>query len=248
MRAWKTTISALAAAALTVVSTLALADPPPAAADAVRAAPPTGWVRTGNEDGVISYKRELPSSPIVALRGEGVVNAPIARVVSVLFDYKRAPEWVDSLEEARLVRMLSEREFIEYDHVGTPPLIMKDRDFVCRGHVYIDTRDPQSFTMTLEPASDPRVPRVSKYVRGELRGYWKFTSQPGGKQTYVIAEFHGDPKGGVPKWLVNLFQKSWAHDTIQALREQVKKRDLKVLPSVVALFEGKPLGLAQSVK
>ena len=27
---------------------------------------------------------------------------------------------------------------------------------------------------------------------------------------------HGDPKGGVPKWLVNMFQTEWARDTLEA--------------------------------
>jgi hypothetical protein len=36
-----------------------------------------------------------------------------------------------------------------------------------------------------------------------------------------------DPKGSVAKWMVNLFQKSWPHKTITALRQQVKKPDIK---------------------
>ena len=70
--------------------------------------------------------------------GEGVVNAPIVRVASVVLDNRRATEWVADLEEARVVRMLGPTEFVEYDRVGTPPIIMLDRDFVCRGKVEVD--------------------------------------------------------------------------------------------------------------
>jgi hypothetical protein len=50
---------------------------------------------------------------------------------------------------------------------------------------------------------------------------------------------HADPKGSMPKWLVNMFQKSWAHNTIMRLRAQVAKPDIKVDLRVRALMEAK---------
>jgi len=209
------------------------------AATGVRVSP---WIKTSDEDGIRSFKRELAASPIIALRGEGIVNAPIIRVASVLLDYDRAVEWVDSLEEVRVVRMLSATEFIEYDHVGTPPIIMKDRDFVCRGRVNVDVKQ-QTLTMNLWPASDPAVP-VGDYVRGTLRGYWNLRSIANGSKTYVVTEMHGDPKGSIAEWMVNFFQKGWPRNTLESLREQVAKRDIKIIPQVKAVFEGKPLEFA----
>lgn len=203
----------------------------------------TPWVKTGDEDGIVSYKREIPGSPIIALRGEGVVNAPITRVASVLLDYTRAPEWVDSLEEVRVVRMLGPQEFIEYDHVGTPPVIMADRDFVVRGKIEVDLRE-RSLTLSMVPAKDPAVPEKDSYVRGELSGYWKLQAIANGKKTFVIAEMHADPKGSVAKWLVNWFQENWPHSTFESLREQLAKRDIRIIPQVKAAFEGKPLQFA----
>ncbi len=217
------------------LASLALAETkhPPAVQD-----PP--WVKTSADDGIVSWKREIKGSSIIALRGEGVINAPIVRVASVLLDYTRAPEWVDSLEEVHVVRMLGPLAFIEYDHVSTPPVILKDRDFVCRGNIDIDVQE-QSLTLRMVPATDPSVPVKSRYVRGELRGFWKLVSIDHGKQTRVTAEMHGDPKGSVAKWIVNLFQKGWAHSTLQSLREQVAKHDIQIITQLTAAFEGKPL-------
>ena len=201
------------------------------------------WTQTSTGAGIRTYKREVPGSEVIALRGIGIVPAPIVRVASVLLDYTRAPEWIDSLEFVRVVRMVGPLEFIEHDHVGTPPLIMKDRDFVCRGKLALDLAE-QSLVMTIEPASDESVPPDESCVRGELRGYWKLKAINGGKHTLVTTEMHGDPKGGVPKWLVNLFQKGWARSTIEALREQVSKPDIKIMPQVEAAFAGKPIDLA----
>jgi hypothetical protein len=207
----------------------------------------TPWIKTGDAEGIATYKREVPGSPIIALRGEGVVNASIIRVASVLLDYSRATEWVDSLEEVRVVRMLGAQEFIEYDRVGTPPIIMKDRDFVCRGRVDVDLKEP-SLTLRIWPVRDAAMPEVSKYIRGELRGYWKLKSIAKGQKTFIVAEMHGDPKGAVAKWLVNLFQKSWPRNTLESLRAQVAKRDIQVIPQVQAVFEGKPMQFAVKSK
>ncbi len=142
--------------------------------------------------------------------------------------------------------MLGPLEFIEYDHIGTPPTIMKDRDFVCHGKLWLDLNE-RSLVMTIEPAADPKLP-PTRYVRGELRGYWKLKAMDGRRRTFVIAEMHGDPKGSVPKWLVNLFQEGWARNTIESLRTQVAKPDIYVMPQVQAAFDGKPIAFAAKSK
>ena len=210
---------------------------------AVRQRPPPHakpWKKISDEDGIACFKREVPGSPIIALRGEGLVNAPITRVASVVLDYRRATEWVDSLEETRVVRMLGPQEFIEYDHVNTPPIIMADRDFVVRGKVEVNAQ-AQTLSLRMWPAKDPLVPEQSSYVRGELSGYWELRSVANGKKTFVVAEMHGDPKGGVAKWLVNWFQENWPRNTLESLREQVAKRDIRIIPQVQDAFAGRPI-------
>lgn len=210
---------------------------PPADSDALP------WVQTFRAEGTATFKRDVPGSDIIALRGLGRVDAPLMRVASVLLDYTRASEWVDSLEDVHIIRWTGPLEFIEYDRIGTPPLIMKDRDFVCRGKLELDLAK-QTLIMHVWPTTDASVPLDDRYVRGELTGYWRLKAIDGGKHTLVTAEMHGDPKGGVPKWLVNMFQTDWARETLEALRKQVSKPDIAILPQVQAAFEGKPFELA----
>lgn len=202
---------------------------------------PAAWVETGSADSIRTFKRDVPGSAVVAFRAEGMIDAPIARVASVLLDDSRAPEWIDSLEEARLVRVLPPNEFVEYNHLRTPPLFA-DRDFVCRGRIEVDPRR-QTFVMSLWPFTDPALP-VGRYIRGTLRGYWKLQATDKGKKTYVIAEMTGDPKGAIPNWLVNIFQRDWPHNTLMSLRRQVAKSDVRILAQVPAVFRGEPFALA----
>jgi hypothetical protein len=198
---------------------------------------PVGWEKLGVDDGVNVYRKEVEGNPVVAVRGEGVVDAPIARVASVIFDDKRATEWVDSLVEAKLVKMYGEHEFLEYNHIGTP-FVLKDRDFLTRGTVEADLKE-KTILVTMKSVDDPAMP-PSKYVRGEMNGFWKLRSLENGLKTYVIAEMHADPKGSVPKWIVNLFQKGWPHNTIVSLRKQATRPDVKIIPEVLKVFPVEP--------
>ena len=58
------------------------------------------------------------------------------------------------------------------------------------------------------------------------------TMRDGGASTYVVGEIHLDPKGYLPKWVVNIFQKDWPINTFSALRKHVKKPDVTEHPAL----------------
>jgi START domain-containing protein len=209
---------------------------PPAAPAAAAPAPaaPVAWEKIGDDDGVAVYKRDVPGSPLVAFKGEGVVNASILRVASVLVDSKRATEWIDRLVEARDIRMISETESIHYDHVATP-IVMKDRDFVSDVKLEFSPAE-KKMSLKIHAVTDPAAP-TTNYVRGELlHSAFVLTSIEHGTKTRVVAEIHADPKGSVAKWIVNLFQRSWPHNTITRLRAQVAKPDIQDHPRLKQVF------------
>ena len=149
---------------------------------------------------------EIPGSPIVAFKGEGIVDASILRVSSVIVDSSRATEWIDSLKEARILRQVSETETIHYDHVGTP-IVMKDRDFVSDCKLEFDPAQ-KKVSLKIHSVNDASAPQTS-YIRGELlHSSFVLTSIEHGTKTRVVAEIHADPKGSVAKWIVNLFQRN----------------------------------------
>jgi len=207
-----------------------LASLPPALLRANQAKKLPPWEKFDEEDGISVYRRDVPGSDIVALRGEGVVAAPILRVGSVLTDISRATEWIDSLEEAKLVRKISDTEYIKWDHIGTP-FVLADRDFVFNVKLEFKAKEKQMI-VRLKSVEDPAAPKTD-YVRGHMiYGMYVLTSIEGGKKTRILTEMLCDPKGSVAKWMVNLFQKSWPYNTITALRKQVQKPDIKDNPKL----------------
>src|SRR5258708_6325610 len=118
-----------------------------------------------------------------------------------------------------MVRRINPLEYIEYNHIGTP-FVMKDRDFVNRVTIEILPGD-KKVNISYKSINDPAAPET-RYVRGELiNSRFIMTSIENGKKTMLMAEIHADPKGSVPKWIVNLFQKSWPRDTFKGIQDQL---------------------------
>ena len=190
------------------------------------------WEKFDEQDGVAVFRRDIPGSPIVALRGVGVINAPILRVTSVITDTSRAPEWIDSLVEARTIRKVSEVEYVEWDHIKTP-FVLKDRDFVFVSKLELHPED-KSMWLNYHSVDDPLAPKTD-YVRGTFKyGTFGMTSIERGTKTRIVVEVMCDPNGSVAKWMVNLFQKSWPYNTITSIRAQVRKSDIQDNPQLKA--------------
>jgi hypothetical protein len=193
------------------------------------------WTKVDDSDGIAIYRREVAGSDVIAFRGEGVVAAPLVRVASVALDRSRATEWTDRLAEARVVRRLSETEFVEYDHIKMPVLV-KDRDFVTRNKVEYDPAR-QALTIRTRSTTDPAAPPTD-HIRGEvISSTFVFTPTADGKGTRVTGDIHCDPRGSIPSWLVNVAQKDWPHTTFKSLRAQVAKPNLAESPVVRKLVD-----------
>jgi hypothetical protein len=182
------------------------------------------WEQTSSTSGIVIYRKIVPGSAVIAFKGDGVIDAPLVKVATVMLDDARASEWVDSLVESRVVRVLNLFEFIEYNHIGMP-VLTSDREFVTDVKMTLDP-NAKSFTMTYRSVDDPAVPM--KNVRGDMMlSVFTVTSIENGTKTRLQAELHADPKGWLPKFLVNFFQKDWPRGTFEGIRKQAAKTDIK---------------------
>jgi hypothetical protein len=192
------------------------------------------WELVGNKDDIVTYRREVAGSPVIAIRGEAVVEAPLLHVASVLMDTARLPQWMDRVAEARRIRATSALHYVEYERASTP-FPLTDRDFVIESWVEIDAAKKQ-MVLRARSAADASAP-VTGLVRGEVLASTFTLTALDSRRTRVVTEVHTDPKGSIPKWMVNLVQKSWAHTTIMGLRGQVRKANVPDNPEVKALLE-----------
>ena len=178
------------------------------------------------DDGIEIFRKEADER-LVAFRGVGIVEAPLSLVATVIFDTGRRQEWIEGLVDSRVIRWGGDDNFIEYDHIDMP-IFFEDRDFVSKITMSFDLSGRMTFHY--QPADDPSAPRTD-YIRGELLDA-TFILSPldNGKKTKVDAQFLSDPKGWIPKWLVNFFVRDWPKKTFRKLRKEVQKPGLSVDP------------------
>ncbi len=182
------------------------------------------WSAVDNTtDGIQVYRKEVDSG-LVSLRGVGVVEAPLALVATVIFDTARRREWIDGLADSRIIRWQDKDNFVEYDHIELP-FFLKDRDFVSKISMSYD-QSRKEMVFHYQPSDEPSAPQTN-YVRGELINAVFILSSIDDRKTLVDAEFLCDPKGWIPKWLVNFFLSDWPKTTFRNLRKEVLK-DLSI--------------------
>lgn len=194
------------------------------------------WELMSQEEGIKAWKKDIPGSPLVAFRGEGIVEASVAKVATVLNETSRKTEWVHGCVRARNVRSIAEFERIEYNHTTAGVFIVSDRDFVFNGRVQVDPARKVVY-FKLKSVEDALAPEESP-VRGTMKGLY-ILKQIEPNRTLVMVEIHADPKGILPAFLVNLFQKAWPTRTIRGIRKQSAKADLLEHSRIKEILENK---------
>jgi hypothetical protein len=184
------------------------------------------WIKIGEESGITTYRKEIKDSPIVAFKGEAVILASIPRIIGVLEAVEREHEWMSGVVESYNLEKRSESDRFEYNRTKTPwPL--QDRDFVIHTRTRL-IRDPTpTLHIRMYSEESEKKPAVDGVVRGELIDSHFTLRQISREKTFFSCEIQADPKGMIPKWVVNLFQKSWPLETITGLRQQLLKPDIQ---------------------
>lgn len=183
----------------------------------------TDWKQIKEKDGITVYKAKVPGSKIVAFKGKVIIDVAPTKVMWVLADRDHRKDWVDRLDRNRDLEVMSQKERVIYQSFKMPFLI-SNRDMVYKS--VITKSKSGTVTYDMFSVEHPKAPETIG-VRVELIKS-KYILKPLGKnKTEVQVEILSDPKGMLPKWLVNLIQKSWPLKTLRALRTQCFKPFVK---------------------
>jgi len=188
------------------------------------------------EDGIQVRRKEIPGCPLIAFRGSGTIPDPIGKVLSVILDTRRETEWVDGLLESRVVRHVSESEDYEYNRLASGFFLIEEREVVAHN---VLTFDPLHQRAIVESSSAdlPGVPQKKGTVRARLEhSAMIIAAEDGGRKTSVTIEALVDPRGDIPKWLVNLFQKRFPVQTIRKIHSQAQRLDVPEYPGLSRLI------------
>jgi hypothetical protein len=189
------------------------------------------WELFDEYTGIKMFRKEVPGSPLLAYKGSGLIQAPLSKLATVIEDTPRKPQWMTRIKTAEVIKEISPYERIEYVHLKLPwPL--KDRDFLYRTKIEF-FQETQKVTFFFESVEHPARPVYPDRVRAHVYyGNFSLIAVEQGKKAMVEADAHADPKGLVPAWAVNLYQKRLPRESIEGLMRQVVKPWINEHPRV----------------
>ncbi|MGZ3710088.1 MAG: START domain-containing protein, partial [Bdellovibrionota bacterium] len=148
-------------------------------------APDEGWKKVDETDGVTTSIRDVKGSPFIGVKGEGVIDAPISVVASVVDDMPRYKDWVDHLESSRWLHRDSPWNYVEWDKFKMP-FPLQDRDFVTRAKVEVRLH-PLEVIARVESVDDPLAePEYKHYIRGEVIESYYIAREIDATHTFLI--------------------------------------------------------------
>ena len=107
------------------------------------------------------------------------------------------------------------------------PFLMNERDFVSKITIRVDL-PKKEMVFHYRSSDDHPAPRTD-YIRGEVIDMtFILNSIDNDRSTRIDAAFLCDPKGWIPRWLVNFFLEDWPKRTFRNLRKEVLKSDLSI--------------------
>ena len=180
------------------------------------------WKQIKAEDGVKVYSKDVPGSDLMAFKGVKTMPVPITKVAQVLLDKdpETKKEWIAMVVDFKILDIKDDYNSITYSSYDLP-WPMSDRDYVVASAMKIN-KATQTVFISLNSTVHPKAPKTVGVRAHLVRSHYKLVALPGNK-TEVTVEIQTDPKGLLPKWLVNVIQKGWPYKTLTKMEAQAKK-------------------------
>jgi hypothetical protein len=181
------------------------------------------WIKISDDQGIkVFQKKDVAEGTGVSFRGETLIAAEVEDILRVMADNSKAHRWIPLVQERRDLKQINENERIEYTHVNMPwPLT--DRYFINRAKA---ERLPDG-QMRIFVQSVP-TPNAEWLEKEKVLGFLHYSEimlspQESESKTRMVIEINSDPKGLIPKFLVNAAQKSWPTKFFTGLNIMLKE-------------------------
>ena len=201
------------------------------------------WKQIRQHGGITVYSQRVPVSDVLAFRATAVLNAPVEQVMEVLRRVEITGEWMPDISVKYAVKEWSDFKALTYS-INEMPWPFADRELLLMNRLRLD-RIRKFLVVEIFSVEDEKIPVAKSNVRAHM--YCGETMiRPGREgQTEVELILFVDPKGFIPVWLVNLFQKSLPYNFLKALEEKAATSDYPLRPSFQVLLNGLKSSLRQ---
>ena len=177
------------------------------------------WQQVRDKDGISIYKRAIPNSRLLAFRAVSTIEADGDHIIAVMNDVDEHIHVTPGLVDLEVLRVVSELERIEY-LLFKMPWPFKSRDAIIRST--LKKLPDGSIEMKMVSVDEP----YSKST-GHTRGQVNFANislkpvkgTPG--HWHTIVEASVDPKGSIPKFMINWVFKEWPYQFLSRLDKRI---------------------------
>ena len=178
------------------------------------------WHLESTSDSITLYSNSVPGISIVPLKVVMTIPGTIEEVSLVLEDIPRRGDWISHFGESRLLERTSDYEQTEYLRVDMPWPAMDRTALV---HVLISVSDDRRrATIAAQSVASHPNDSLPPLVRSTIYAR-TFQMTQAGDHVEVVALVFIDPRGSIPKSLVNYFSRRVSRSTLAGLRRQVAR-------------------------
>jgi len=179
------------------------------------------WRLESSSGGIALYSSSVPGVSVVPFKAVMTIPGTIEEVSMVLEDLARRGEWISNFGESVLLERTNDYDQTEYLRVAMP-WPARDRSALIRVRINV-TDDLTQATIAAESVDAHPADTLPALVRSRVYAS-TFQMTQVADHVEVVALVFIDPRGSIPKWIVNFFTGRVAHATLTGLRRQVARR------------------------
>ncbi|CAD8144014.1 unnamed protein product [Paramecium octaurelia] len=184
--------------------------------------PENQWTLEANKDGYVIQTKNNPENGLKISRTETNADVNPEEFVNFVIDMTRKHEYDSHLQEGKLIEKVDQNTFIFYAKGKPPTFFVDPRDFCMVSRVY---KLGENHFMTISKSIEhPKAPVVNGIQRGEVVFQaWIVKKLPNG-QTNLISIANMNPKGDIPKALINQGAQHQAEGVKKSIEHWIKNK------------------------
>jgi hypothetical protein len=187
-----------------------------------------GWEKFDHHQGVDIYRKHVEGVTIPAFKAIGEIEAPIRKLVSLIYETKYHLQWMAKVKHSETVQEITPHEKLEYLVLGAPWPV-KDRDAIVKIKLELKPAEKQVW-MQVESVDDSHFPQQPGRVRAWMYFAHVILTELGPEKTRVEAQMLADPKGAIPSWIVALYSKYIPRVALKRIRANAQRPDIALFP------------------
>ena len=186
---------------------------------AIGAQLPSDWEPFYNEQGIELERAPKSADGLIPFRATTVVPYSWQKVLNVLLDVRRKPEWSPKLKQVKIHEILKPNQ-VYFSEFYSTPWPASDREFLMEGNIITDGKGA---ILTAKSIHSKNL-EDDDHIQADVQ-YLDVALTPAGPgKTKVVFTFLGHMKGWMPVWLINIIQKKWPVRFLQGLKKQLDKK------------------------